>query len=536
MKNTLRNLIVSSLFAVSSLCAQALVVPQVADGDGWASTVVLTNTTANETSITLAFNKDTTGGATEPWTPTFLEGNPGTWNLPAGSSLFLHTPGTAPSLTQGWAELTGATSGAVVAYVIYTFTSGKNTSQATAQAVTGASRILVPFDNTGNLSTELAVVNPNESDVSISVNFNVDGKVSTGTALALAGGGQTAFSMASQFQTATAGLAGLAEFYTSTGSFAIIALQSNTNPSTKVFSFTTAPVYPQASETPVITASAGGNGGGGGGAIPAGDITYAGFSIGKTTSLGIVSERVGGEFGVYTPQEWEPPYEGTRIAPYCSVYSASYTIGTTYPYTPLTYLDAGKNLSLKGPSLPAADTTLPAMTISGVTGPEYVLQQLPTGTLVDGGTYTLSGPGGTQVDAFNTSATLPSGFSTNLSSLTSVNRSQPPAISWTGSGFETVIIGVIGSTLSGANFTETVLSCAVPASLNSYSIPTAALSHLPATTNGIISVSTAPVLQGPTSPTSGQPTTLTPNLVQGGKIEYGAFTPTYSEVNLIPIQ
>jgi len=248
MKHTLRNLILSSLFAVTSLCAQGLVIPQVADGGGWSSTVVLTNTTTSTIQVTLAFYQDTgANGETEPWTPTF-EGVPSTegLQLAAASTVFLQmTPSNATTVTQGWGELIGTTAG-VVAYVIYTYTSptSQATSQGTAQAVTGSSRILVPFDNTGNLATELAVVNAQSSQVSIQVNIKTsDGSVSTGTTLTMAGEGQMAFGIAAKFPT-TAGQSGLAEFYTNTGSFAIIALQSNTS-STGAFSFTTAPVYPQ---------------------------------------------------------------------------------------------------------------------------------------------------------------------------------------------------------------------------------------------------------------------------------------------------
>jgi hypothetical protein len=255
MKDTLRNLIFTSLFAVTSLCAQGLVIPQVADGGGWSSTVVLTNTTSSPIQVTLAFYQDTgANGETEPWTPTF-EGVPSTndFQVAAASTVFLQTPGTATALTQGWGELTGTTAG-VVAYVIYTYTSGpngQNTSQGTAQAVTGSSRILVPFDNTGNLATELAVVNATASQVSIQVNLKTsDGNVSTGTTLTMAGEGQLAFGMPAQFP-ATVGKSGLAEFYTNTGSFAIIALQSNKS-STGAFSFTTAPVYPETTNAPII--------------------------------------------------------------------------------------------------------------------------------------------------------------------------------------------------------------------------------------------------------------------------------------------
>jgi hypothetical protein len=530
MKNTLRSLIFTSLFAVTSLCAQqGLVIPQVADGDGWASTIVLTNTTADASQVSLVFYS---GG--QAWTPSFVgQGvNPASLSLPAASTLFISTTGTAKALTQGWAELTGAAAGAVVAYVIYTYTNGQNTSQGTAQAVTTASRILVPFDNTGSLATEIAVVNPNPSSVSISVNLKTtDGTVTTSSLPDIPGEGQIAFVLQTEPGfTSTAGQAGLAEFYASTGSFAIIALQSNTNPKTNVFSFTTAPVYPQTTESPIISSSPAG-GGGGGGAIPAGNITFAGLSIGKITSAGIVTESVGGDFGAYTPAAWDPPYEGTKFAPYCNVWGVSYTLGQPFPAAPGFYLDAGPSLSLSGPPPLAANTTLPAANIPNFVGPDYLLQ-LPQNTLVDGGTYTLSGPGGTQVDSFSAQATLPSNFSTNANTISVVNRSQPLTISWGGSGFEGITIGVIGSTLSGMTFTEKVLSCAVPASLGTYSVPTAALSLLPASPAGTLTVGTLPA--APAS--SGPPTTLTPGLKQGGKIQYGAFTPSYAVAQIVAIQ
>ncbi len=532
MKNTLRNLILVPLFAVTSLYAQQ-VISQAPDGDGWKFTLVVTNTSAGEGGATITFYQDTdTTGDTAPWSPP-LDGPITQLSLAPGSSVFLHSAGTATTLTQGWAKVDGTLG--VEAYIIYTYSPpGKPSSDATAPAVSAGTRTLVPFDNTGTIGTEFALVNPNPSPETISVNFNIGDKGSTGTPFILPGNGQIAVAMSSQFQ-ATAGQAGLAEFY-STGTFAMIALRSNNNTTTGVFSFTSAPTYPE-SGAPIITTSGGGGGGGGGtgGGVPSGDITAAGFSIGKTTTSVGVSETVGGDFGAYTPAEWDPPYEGIKIAPYCTVWSINFA-GVVSPVAPGLYLDAGKSLSLSGPSLPTADSVLPEMQVPPL-GPDYMLQ-LPTGTLVDGGTYTLTGTGGTQVEGFSASATLPNSFSTNLNSITAINRSQPLTVSWEGTGFQSVSIGVTAITLSALN----VLSCSVPASLKSYAVPTAALSHLPAipvgaTGLGSLSVSTAPTIQGAVTATSGQPTTLTPNLVQGGKIQFGSFTPRYTEVKSpLPIQ
>jgi hypothetical protein len=288
MKNTLRNLIVTSLF-VTSLCAQALVIPQVADGGGWASTVVLTNTTGSDTTASLTFYQVAAGGVPQSWTPPLDIPSTEGLAIPAGSSLFLHSSGIAAALTQGWAQLIGP---GVVGYVVYTYTSGTTgqyTSQGTAPAVTGSTRILVPFDNTGSHATQLAVVNPNAGQVTVSVKLNADGAVSTGGLLTLSGEGQMTFAMAKQFP-ATVGTSGLAEFYTGTGNFAIIALQANTSLS-GVFSFTSAPTYSETGPSIIATST---------GAVPAGDIAFGGFSDGRITSSASI-RNIGGQFGVYKP-------------------------------------------------------------------------------------------------------------------------------------------------------------------------------------------------------------------------------------------
>jgi hypothetical protein len=209
------------------------VIPQLADGGGWRSTVVLTNTTAvTIDNIALTFYRDDAAigpGFTQLWNLAFHEGS-FSGSLPGGSSVFLHTLGTGP-LSQGWAKL--VSSAGVEAYVIYTYSSDGRDQDSTAPAVSSASRILVPFDNTkqgvGSLMTALAVVNPNNLPIAISANFKLAGPVGTivqGTPLNLPSNGQMAFVLPTQFP-GTAGQSGLAEFSTTSGSFSIIALRGN---------------------------------------------------------------------------------------------------------------------------------------------------------------------------------------------------------------------------------------------------------------------------------------------------------------------
>jgi hypothetical protein len=512
MQNILRNLIVTTLFSTACVCAQVQVIPQVADGGGWKSTVVLTNTTASATTATLAFYS---GG--QSWTPSFVGGqSTENMSLLAASTVFLQTPGTAPTLTQGWAQLT-ASSG-VVAYVIYTYASnsGKNTSQGTAQAVTSASRILVPFDNTGSLATELAVVNPSSSDVSISVNLKaLDGTVSTGTPLALAGNGQMTFGMSTQFPT-TLGQSGLAEFYASSGSFAIIALQANTS-ATGLFSFTTAPVYPQTTETPIISAS------------PSSNIVDAVFLIGIVNvtegATTMVEDLVQGAVNSYTSDEWNVRLSGTQSG-HCYVYQYSAPTGQIASNAASSELDAG-TLSLSGPNVPSGTVVT---SIPSLIGPVY-LKGFPAGTFTPGGQYTLTGNGGTQVQPFTISATLPTSFAlTNWNSITGINRSQPLTLNWTG-GQGTELLVSITSVVSGQG---TYVGCVAAGTAGTITIPTGVLAKLGAVPAGSTSALLVQAAQGVTGGEQGllnEVTSFLPGLVSGGQANYGLFAPYIGYVN-----
>jgi hypothetical protein len=530
MKHALRTLILAPFLAANFLSAQGLVISQIADGGDWGSTLALTNTTTSSAAVSLTFYKDTTDGATEPWTPTFLENVSITaLQLPAASTTFLHTPGTAATVSQGRAELSAPAG--VEAYVIYTYRTSGRAQDATAPAIAPTSRVLVPFDNTSNLATALAVVNPNPTGETISVTFKTsDGSVTQSSLPNLPANGQMAFVMPTQFP-GTSGQSGLAEFYTTSGTLSIIALRAN-----PTGAFTSAPVYPETGATVISTS---------GGSGTAGDIIFAGFTFGKSTgSSGFpttatdVRELVGGQFGVYTPAEWNGPYAGPTYGS-CIVYSTTYATGAKFPASPDSFLDAGPNLTLTGPGLPAAGTSVPA--VSTVYGPVYSLL-LPTGTLASEGTYTLTGPGGTQVKSFSVQGTLPDSFMvTNWDTITAVNRTTPLTINWTGTGFDNVLISLAGTTSSATTVHVVAIACLAAASLGTFSVPTAALANLPALTNGTtgvgaLSVATTRAVTGAFSPESSEDTTLTPNLVAGGQVNYGTFAPYFIVTKSLSIQ
>ncbi|MEO8053250.1 MAG: hypothetical protein ABI833_22850 [Acidobacteriota bacterium] len=244
---------VALLFAFCAVPAwpQALIIPQIVDGEVWQTTIVLTNTSTSSTNASLSFFQETTGNATVPWNLSFLEvGSTQTINLAASETLLLHTPGTAAALSVGWGQLTAGPN--VVAYAIFTKRPlGLPAQVGTAPALASTSRVLVPFDNTSGNTESMALVNPSAFPETIAVKFRTtEGAISQGMLANVPAYGHIAFTFPAQFGS-TAGQSGLAEFYAgSSGSIAILAL--NFNPAG---SLTTAPVYPQ-SGPPIIGAPA----------------------------------------------------------------------------------------------------------------------------------------------------------------------------------------------------------------------------------------------------------------------------------------
>ncbi len=323
--------------------AQALIISQVADGEVWQTTIVLTNTTAATAHASLSFFQEIAGNATVAWNLTLAEtATPQSISLAPGETLLLHTPGpsAAPAPTVGWCQVTG--DAGVVAYAIFTKRpAGAAAQVGTSPAIAAASRILVPFDNTNTNIASMALVNTGLSLETINVNIRTTGGTITQTALTnIPPQGHLAFTFPGQFG-ATAGQSGLAEFYTSSGTFSVLALNF-----TPAGSLTTAPVYNQ-SGPPIIA-----------GTGSAGAVTYAGFSFGKlTTGAGFppstpeLTEVIGGQFASYSSAEWALPFSAPTFGS-CSVLTVTYPSGGNDPSAPDSFLDAG-TITVSGPGLPA---------------------------------------------------------------------------------------------------------------------------------------------------------------------------------------
>jgi len=228
--------------------AQTLIIPDVVDGGGWQSTIVITNSSTNSAVANLSFYTDTAGGATQPWNPAFLEtSSTAGIVMTSGSTLYLHTPGTAAALSQGWAQVDS--DAGILAYVIFTNrVSGRQDQDATSLAVSATNRILVPYDDANGFVTAIAVVNPTAAAQTISVGFRtVDGLVALDALPPVPAMGHMTFILSQQFPV-IAGHRGLAEFYSATGNISMLSLRFNPTQSDA-----SAPVYFQTGP-PLITA------------------------------------------------------------------------------------------------------------------------------------------------------------------------------------------------------------------------------------------------------------------------------------------
>jgi len=520
MKNLGTAMLFLCLFS-GAAWGQVQIIAQIVDGEVWQTTIVLTNTTAAPANASLSFFQEIAGFATQPWNLTFAEvASTASIPIPAGASLFLHTPGVAPDLKVGWGMMTAGAG--VVAYAIFTKRpQGLPAQVGTSPASPSSARILVPFDNTSGNTAAMAIVNASGAAETVSVNIRTTGgTVSQATLPSIPAQGHAAFTFPAQFP-ASANQSGLAEFYVASGTFNILSLSF-----TQAGSLTTAPVY-NGNGPPIIT---------GGGA--AGSITFAGFAIGKVTAnagfpplVPELTESASGQFGLYTAAEWALPYSAPTVDA-CNMFSRSYQVTGKDPSSPDSLLDAG-TIAISGPNLaPGAVLTKYSLP----SGPIYSL--MPTaGTLALGGTYALTGSGGTQIGPFNISATLPSSFMvTNWDAITAINRATPLQISWTGTGFDRLVITISGQTSSGSTNTNVNVTCAVAANLGTYAVPTAALAYLPATATGYLSVTAAVNGGGTVTAVSSSGTAFTPPLVGGGSTNYGQFIPYLASNKQLTIQ
>jgi uncharacterized protein (TIGR03437 family) len=245
-------------------------------------------------------------------------------------------------------------------------------------------------------------------------------------------------------------------------------------------------------------------------------------NLGGGTFVQWDGDTVDGQVGTYGPAALDLFRGFTRLPSVNSCTAISY-LG--YPPPPdyalgyVTYLDAGPALSITGPAVTTA-VSVPKNTngngYDGLVGGATIQNVLSTvgeapffwdatsngdGTFnfthIASGSYTVTGPGGTAVNAFTGTIDVSSAAASfnwtnsdtfnNQNGVPAIPRNTALNITWTGGdpqGF--VDIALIGSTLQNVQPSTTnpepavYVDCVVPASQGSFNVPTYVLEALPA--------------------------------------------------------
>jgi hypothetical protein len=221
--------------------------PQVVDGGVWKTTIVIANITASAATARLACFQESGAfnGGTQPWTPLPFGQNVTiqSVNLAPGGTVFLDSPGTNPTLSQGWCTVTA--SDGVKSHAVFSL--ALNNSQGIAPAALTGSDILVPVDDTNGSVTAVAIANPSSSEETFTALFeNADGSISQPATFTAEPNGHNTFLLPDLIPQ-SARRRGLAEFIVN-GTASLTALQFNST-----LNFTSAQTYP-VSNGPVIGA------------------------------------------------------------------------------------------------------------------------------------------------------------------------------------------------------------------------------------------------------------------------------------------
>lgn len=200
----------------------ALRIPQIVDGAGWNVRFAIINT--DQVPVTFTFQFWDQNGSLLPFP--ILNGTPGvlTGTLAPGASFFAQSPGTSPTLQQGWAEV--ASSGRIGVTAIYQFNDGSpRNSIGTQIATLSGNSILMPFDNTQGNVTAIAIANTNSTQaLTVSMLFTTDGGGQATSSVILQPHTQQTF-VAPTLNPAVAGSRGSIKFTAPTADIAVVGLE-----------------------------------------------------------------------------------------------------------------------------------------------------------------------------------------------------------------------------------------------------------------------------------------------------------------------
>lgn len=253
----------------------------------------------------------------------------------------------------------------------------------------------------------------------------------------------------------------------------------------------------------------------------------------RTPTTTATVEAVQGGISRYSAAAVAELNSGTRIQE-CVVHQKSGLQSRIGVGIPDSGMDAGARLPVMGPRV----ATGAAMDrLSG----NYYSLTLPVPTLA-AGTYSVSGSGGADIAAFSGSLEIPGDFApTNFDGITSLNRAQPPTLTWTGGAPGHVQInGTFWRTVSGSSSNPPVwriqmmtFTCTVPASRGTYTVPAAVFALLPPShrdlTTGNYSYLSINAVPDPQRPQFRYP------LTRGGQTDWGTLHYSIGATKNIPL-
>ena len=219
---------VSQAFSItigSSLTfSSAYRIPQIVDGAGWVTRISIINT--DQVPVTYTFHFWGDNGAAMPFpivnqAPGVLSGT-----LAPGASFFAQSAGTSTTLMQGQSEI--ATSGQIGLTSIFQFNIGSpRDSQGSSIASVSGSSFLMPFDNTQNNVTAVAIANTNATQsLTVTMNYVTDGGAQSTTSLVLPPHTHQAFVVTDKTQNpAVVGFRGAIQFSAPTPDIAVMGLE-----------------------------------------------------------------------------------------------------------------------------------------------------------------------------------------------------------------------------------------------------------------------------------------------------------------------
>jgi hypothetical protein len=210
-------------------------------------------------------------------------------------------------------------------------------------------------------------------------------------------------------------------------------------------------------------------------------------SITLDLGLGLFSEtRAGGDFS-FSPLKDLPPLgtcASTERA--LDLESLLKTGGSGLDPTTVRQLDAGAQLTIIGPNgsrtLPHLDTTTSTGPYGGLLGGSSPLSDdSPLPLFLDGGSYTISAPGGADIGAFSTTLKLAPGIQwTNQAQIGTISRSAGVTVKWTGGDASQTILLLGGSTNQKTKEAGGFF-CLAAASDGAFTVPPSTLADLPPT-------------------------------------------------------